>query len=195
MSNSGKKTPLQLNLESQLTVNKGWRLNPVAVGYQGSWLAGTPFARPRGLSYSQGSVTSTNCTGALTAALPNFYNNSGDTTAIGQIATPVFRNLIKIGRPIDSLRANNNRINCPGLGNSRPDTFLTSFAGWGTFKQGWGTDQFYNKTSGTLSLVESVYPPQDYPVKPNYSYVWHNWSSIVRGPGSPNLSTNLSIFS
>lgn len=186
MSNSGKKTPLQLNLESQLTVNKGWRLNPVAVGYQGAWLAGTPFARPRGLSYSQGSVTSTNCTGALTAALPNFYNNAGDTTAIGQIATPVFRNLIKIGRPIDSLRANNSRINCPGLGNSRPDTFLTSFAGWGTFKQGWGTDQFYNKTSGTLSLVESVYPPQDYPVKANYSYVWNNWSSIVPGPGSPN---------
>ncbi len=192
MSNSGKKTPLQLNLESQLTVNKGWRLNPVAVGFQGTWLAAAPYARPKGQSYSQGSVTNTNCTGILTSALPNFYDNAGDTTAINKIATPVFRNLIKIGRPIDSLRANNNRINCPGLGNSRPDTFLTSFAGWGTFKKGWGTDQFYNKTSGTLSLVESVYPPLDYPIKPTYSYVWNNWSSIVQSPGSPNQAAQTS---
>lgn len=192
MSNSGKKTPLQLNLESQLTVNKGWRINPTAVGYQGTWLAKPPFAEPQGLSYSQGTVTNTNCTGILTEALPNFYNNAGDTTALNKISTNVFRNLIKIGRPIDSLRANNNRINCPGLGNSRPDTFLTSFAGWGTFKQGWGTDQFYNKTSGTLSLVESVYPPLDYPAKPTYSYVWNNWRSIVPNPGSPTTDAQTS---
>jgi DNA-directed RNA polymerase subunit H (RpoH/RPB5) len=186
MSNSGKKTPLQLNAESQLAANRGWRINPVAVSYQGTWLAGPPFARPQALSYSQGSVTSTNCTGILTSALPNFYNNAADTTALNKISTNVFRNLIKIGRPIDSLRANNNRINCPALGNSRPDNFLTSFAGWGSFKSGWGTDQFYNKTSGTLSLAQSVYPPQDYPVNPAYSYVWNNWRSIVPSPGSPN---------
>lgn len=190
MSNSGKKTALQLNYESNLTVNKGWRISPVATGYQGIWNAGTPYTTPTAGTYSQGTVTSTNCTGILTAALPNFYNNTPtvNNTAIESLCVPVFRNLIKIGRPNDS-RANNSRFNCPALGNSRPDTFIATYAGWGSFKETSDTpDQFYNyvPAPGTKNwnLVESVYPPYDYPINPSYSYVYQNWRSIVPGPGT-----------
>lgn len=187
MSNSGKKSPLGLNAEAQLTVNKGLRLNPTAVGYQGTWTAGTPYITPVGSGYSQGTVTSTTVLERITAALPNFYNNAynnSSLTLIG-ISIPVWRNLLKIGRPIDS-RVNNNRFNCPALGNSRPEAFKPSYAGFGTFKVGKITDRFYNVTSGTLGLVEPIYPPYNYPTEGKYSYVYNNWSSLVATPGTPN---------
>jgi hypothetical protein len=190
MSNSGKKSPLQLNVESQLTVNKGFRLNPTAVGFQGVWTAGTPYTTPTAGSYNQGTITSTNCTGILTSALPNFYAGTPSTNsaAVDVLCVPVFRNTIKIGRPNDS-RRNNNRINCPALGNSRPDKFITWFPGYGTFKETTGTpDQFYNYApspgSGNWNLVESTYPPFSYPASPEHSYVYQNWSSLVPGPGA-----------
>ena len=194
MSNSGKKTPLGLNAEAQLTVNKGLRLNPVAVGYQGIWNAATPYITPVGSGYSQGTVSGTTVLERLTAALPNFYNNASNNSSLTLtgISIPVWRNLIKIGRPIDS-RVNNNRINCPGLGNSRPEAFKPSYAGYGTFKTGKLTDKFYNMTSGSLGLVESVYPPYNYPTEGTYSYIYNNWSSLVSTPGTPNNDSQTSF--
>lgn len=190
MSNSGKKTPLQLNVESELTVNRGFTINPTATGYQGTWTAGLPYTTPVAGSYSQGSLTSTNCTGILTSSLPNFYNNTpvSNNTDPSSLCVPVYRNLIKIGRPNDS-RRNNSRINCPALGNSRPDAFKTWFPGYGSFRETTGTpDQFYNFApapgSGNWNMVESTYPPFDYPASPEYSYVYQNWSSTTAGPGA-----------
>lgn len=190
MSNSGKKSPLQLNVESQLTVNQGFAINATAAGYQGTWTAGLPYTTPTAGSYSQGTVTSTNCTGILTGSLPNFYNNTPATNSIApnSLCVPVYRNIIRIGRPIDS-RRNNDRINCPALGNCRPDKFTTWFPGYGSFKETASTpDQFYNNVpdpgSGNWNMVESTYPPFSYPASPEYSYVYQNWSSTVPGPGA-----------
>ena len=195
MSNSGKKTPLQLNAESELTVNKGLRISPIAIGYQGTWNSATPYVAPTGSTYSQGSVTNTNVLERLTSALPNFYNNAANNPNLSfiGISMPVWRNLIKIGRPIDS-RQNNNRINCPALGNSRPETFKPSYAGYGTFKVGKITDRFYNMTTGTLGLVESIYPPYNYPTEGTYSYIYKNWSSLVAGPGRPTDDTQTTFI-
>lgn len=184
MSFSGKKTPLQLNVEAQITQKQGFRINPVAQAYQGNWVAATPYSTPITSTYSQGTLTSTTVLNALTNALPNLY-----TMATSTVVTPggptlsvkVWRNAIRIGRPID---INYTAINCPGLGNCKPDTFKTSYAGFGSFDQTKVTDIFYNKTtSSAVGLVEPIYPPYKYPREGTYSYVYKNWSSLTPPAG------------
>lgn len=189
MSLSGKKTALALNAESQLNVSLGLCINPQAIAYQGSWTPAMPYSTFTGASYTAGTLVNNTALKKLTDALPNFYN-----MATSKICMVVYRNLLKIGRPIDS-RSNNHRINCPALGNSRPDTFKTSFAGYGTFKPGQMTDEYYNITTTTanVGLTESVYPPYKYPLEGTYSYIYNNWSSLTPTPGAP-LTCNQNTF-
>lgn len=185
MSYSGKKTPLQLNAESQLGNKTGFNLNPAAAALQGVWKAATPYNTPTALSYTQGTVTSSTVLQKLTAALPNFYSQ-----VPGTLCVQVWRNLLRIGRPYD-----NTAVNCPALGNSMPDTFQTTFAGFGNFETNKLTDQYFNTTTIVgLGLTAPVYPPDGYPGNGQYSYVWNNWSSLSDAPGYPTDCTQ-TVFS
>ena len=167
MSYNGLSSPLELNTQSALAQNQGLNVSTVASSQQGFW---TPS------NYTQGSLTQNSVLYYLTASLQNLYNLAANRS----IVINVYRNAIKIGRPINQI--NDDRINCPALGNSRPDSFQTSYAGWGS----WSTvtvDQYYNITgSGPYSLTEPVYPPKNYPVSGDYSYVYTNWGSKTAGP-------------
>lgn len=178
MSYDGKKTPLQLNAESGLGSNQGLTINVAARKLQGKWLAAAPYNTPTTASYTQGTVTSTTILNKLTTALPLFYELTP-----GTLSVEVWRNLLTIGRP-----PSNTAINCPALGNSRPDTFQTTWAGYGSFKSGSTIDQYGNTTtSAELGLVEDVYPPKNYPADGVWSYVYNNWSSISGVlPQTPN---------
>lgn len=172
MNNIGLFTPLGLNAQSELMNNRGLTISPSAVEYQGSW---TPSL------YQQGTVTSGTVLNKLTASLPNFYQK----LLSANLDINIYRNLIKIGRPIDR-PTTDNEINCPALGNSRPDSFKTSYAGFGSWSNN-SVDRFYNRTTtSTLNLVDPVYPPKNYPVSGEYSYIYKNWGSKTAGPYSYN---------
>jgi hypothetical protein len=201
MSVSGKKTPLLLNSESELNDNRGLWINPIASEMHGVWEANDEIVEddngdenpiPWSKSYKQGKMTVDTVLYHVTSALPNLYNLVGSKLT-GPI---VFRNAIRIGRPIDS-RSGNERINIPALGNCRPDTFKTSYAGYGTFVFGKIGDRFYNvkklelSTNLNLGLTETVYPPKNYPLEGSYSYIFNNWSSLKNGPGAPSESSQM----
>lgn len=100
MSFTGKFTPLQLNAISGLMRSEGLRINPTVQSYQGTW---TPS------SYTQGDISSQTVLYNLTRALPLIYSLANTTT---------YRNAISIGSGV-----------CPPLGNSRPATFVQTYAG------------------------------------------------------------------
>lgn len=171
MSYNGKLTPLELNVQSALLQNSGLNISQSALSYQGFWTPET---------YNQGSLTSNTALYYLTQSLSNLYSMA----ASGNIPVSTYRNAITIGRPIN--QPADNRINCPALGNSRPDDFKTSYAGFGTWKNA-TVDQYYNITGpGPLTLINLVYPPEEYPVSGQYSYVYNNWGSTTPGPYNYN---------
>lgn len=187
MSFNGKKTPLQLNAESQYLNNTGFRINATGSHWHGVWSAGTPYTTPQAGSYSQGILTTGTVLFNLTRALPVFYDYTPS-----QLCVKVWRNLLRIGRPVED-----STINCPALGNARPPTFKTSYPGYGTFEQNKLTDNHYNIVSYSgLGLTESVYPPKKYPTTGVFSYVYNNWSSLVPTPGWPTtcLQNNFSSY-
>lgn len=100
MSLSGKFTPLQLNALSGLMRSEGFRINPTAQAYQGTWTPST---------YTAGSVTTNTVLYNLTRALPLIYSLANNAT---------YRNAIAIGSGV-----------CAALGNSRPTTFQQTYAG------------------------------------------------------------------
>jgi hypothetical protein len=103
MSNSGKLTPLQLNVASGLQQSTGLIINPVATGYQGQW----PVS-PGNL----GTIVSDTVLNQLTQALPKAYAN------LGNIDPATYQSLISIGQSV-----------CPALGNSKPATFVKTYKG------------------------------------------------------------------
>jgi hypothetical protein len=162
MSYSGKFTPLGINAYTGLLKNTGFSINDVAKTYQGIWTQN---------SYTPGTVTATTVLNDVTNALPNFYQLAKNK----KISVGLYRNLLAIGRPLNIPA--DNRINCPALGNSRPDTFRTSYAGYGT----WDTksvDEFGNVSeSDRLGLVTKEYPPREYPLSGQHSYVYNLFGS------------------
>ena len=167
MSYTGQASPLELNVVSALAQNAGLNVSTVASTQQGFW---TPN------SYTQGQLTSETVLYRLTQALNNLYTLAANRN----IVLNVYRNAIKIGRPINQI--DDNRINCPALGNSRPDTFQTSYAGWGSWSNK-TVDEYYNVVgAGAYSLTEPIYPPKNYPVTGEYSYVYTLWGSNTAGP-------------
>ena len=109
MSLDGNYTPLQINVLSEISADRGFTINPVASALQGVW---TP------TNYTQGSVTSTNVLQFLTNSLPNIYNMAN----IGQINVSTWRLLLNLGSTV-----------CSALGNSIPTTFKPSYPGYGSW--------------------------------------------------------------
>ena len=176
MSFNGNKTPLQVNVEASLNYNKGFRINRQAAEAQGVWSAAAPYGTPTTATYTPGTLVTGTVLYDLTRALPLFY-----ALTPGTLCVKVWRNLLRIGRPVE-----NTAINCPALGNTRPDAFLTSYAGWGSFKDNSSIDEYGNiTTSPDLGLVEEVYPPKNWPATGEWSYIYKNWGSITPTPGWP----------
>lgn len=151
MSLTGKLTPLNLNALSELAFRRGLTINPGALARQGTWTGINPE------QYIQGSVTGSTVLRNLTSSLPLFYRHAQS----GRITVDTWRRLISLGQNT-----------CPGLGNSRPDSFAPSYPGYGSW-------------SGATLLSES-YPPRDYPITSEYSYVqqqYGNYSWIMGWPG------------
>jgi hypothetical protein len=115
MSFSGKFTPLQLNTLGALSQEQGFNINVSASYRQGTWYPGTTN------TYNQGTVTSTTVLNKLTQALPLLYQ----AKSTNKITAATYRRLLRIGSGV-----------CPALGNSRPDTFKPSYAGYGSWEGG-----------------------------------------------------------
>ncbi len=157
MSINGNFTSLELNVFSALTQNQGLVINPRAAQYHGEWSPTT---------YTQGTVTSSTVLDKLTASLPLFYGN---------LSVSVWRDLIRIGENV-----------CPALGNSKPNTFVPTYAGYGTWKNV-TVDAFGNAIGpGPLTMVSEVYPPYNYGVEKTYSYIFQqkgNYAYLTGWPG------------
>lgn len=157
MSYAGNLTPLELNIKGALLSNSGLTISTVATAYQGTWLP---------TSYTSGSVTNSTALQSLTTSLPRFYQQMDS----GTFSLTVYRNLLRIGSG-----------HCAALGNSRPSTFVPSYAGYGTWKRG-TVDSFGNFVSnplGSLSLVDRVYPPEGYPTSTANSYIQNNYGKLA----------------
>jgi hypothetical protein len=150
MSLSGKFTPLNLNVLGELAFRRGFTINPGATARQGLWTGIAPE------QYTQGSVTSTTVLRDLTYSLPLFYRHAQS----GRITVDTWRRLISLGQSV-----------CPGLGNSRPDTFAPSYPGYGSW-QG-------------ATLLSDSYPPRDYPITSQYSYIQQERGSYAWIMGWP----------
>ena len=64
MSLDGNYTPLQINVLSEISADRGFTINPIASSLQGSWNPST---------YTQGSVTTNTVLKSLTDSIPNIY--------------------------------------------------------------------------------------------------------------------------
>jgi hypothetical protein len=103
MANSGKNSPLGVNVTGDYMNNTGFYINPVAQSYMGT--------SKRNSTYSFGSCISGTCLRLLTWAINDAYNRGVvlKTTA----GSSVYDNLISIGSST-----------IPGLGNSKPPTYI-----------------------------------------------------------------------
>lgn len=174
MSFSGKFTSLGLNVQSQLMSNQGLTISPVAQLYQGTWING---------AYTPGSLTTGTVLERLTQALPNFINNC----VPAKLSVANWRNLLTIGS-----------ATIPALGNSKPATFVPTYAGYGSWEYK-NVDSYGNITgSGALSMVADIYPPKNYGKEKTYSYVYqeHNDYAWITGwPGKNSWQKTNDDFS
>jgi hypothetical protein len=160
MSVTGNFTSLEFNVLSALTQNQGLTINSRASSYQGTWNNGT---------YSAGSVTNNTVLKKLTDSLPLFYGNLNVNT---------WRSLISIGNGI-----------CPALGNSKPATFVPTYAGYGTWQ--YVTKDDFNNVTGTgpLTMTSEVYPPRNYGIEKTYSYIFQEKNDYAYLTGWPGRNS------
>jgi hypothetical protein len=173
MSLNGKLTPLAINTQGQLVNNSGLNISSSATENQGTW---TPE------NYTPGSLITDTVLNWITRSFSNFYTMAEQ----GQLSVETYRALITIGRPV-----NYSSVDCPALGNTRPYSFETSYAGFGTWSNV-TMDQFKNIliNAGSFQLVDNVYPPLYYPVEKSYSYVYNSWGSKTQNDFSENYQWN-----
>jgi hypothetical protein len=103
MANTGKNSPLGVNVTGDYVNNTGLNINPVAASYMG--------ASKRNAVYSFGSCVSGTCLRLLTWAINDAYNRG--VVLQSPAGTSVYDNLISIGA---------NAI--PALGNAKPPTYV-----------------------------------------------------------------------
>lgn len=143
MSLDGNYTPLQINVLSEISADRGFTINPIASSLQGSWNPST---------YTQGSVTTNTVLKSLTDSIPNIYEMAN----IGQISISTWRLLLGLGSSI-----------CPALGNSIPSTFKPSYPGYGSWTGSTlSSDSYPPKgypNSSTYSYIYNTYG--------NYAYI------------------------
>ena len=103
MANTGKNSPLGVNVAGDYLYNTGFNINPVAASYMG--------ASKKNASYTFGSCVSRTCLRLLTWAINDAYNRG--VVLQSPAGTSVYDSIISIGA---------NSI--PGLGNSMPPTYV-----------------------------------------------------------------------
>ena len=104
MSDSGKQSPLGVNVLGSLLQNVGFRINPIAASYMGSSKNYTDYP-------DKGSIVNNTSLRMLTYAIKDAYTR-GQPSGGSTVSNSTYDNLISIGA---------NTI--PALGNSKPPTF------------------------------------------------------------------------
>ena len=150
MSQSGSYTPLQINTLSQLQSDNGFAINAVMLALVGTYAP---------TKYQQGTVTNDVGLNRLTAAVANIYA----MTSIGQVSVATYRNLLTLGSGV-----------CEALGNSKPQSFKPSYAGYGSW-QG-------------ATMVTDSYPPKGYPTSGTYSYIYQSYGNYAYVTGWPGAN-------
>lgn len=102
MSQTGKQSPLGVNVNGSTLRNIGFYINPVAAGYMGASRINS--------EYFFGSIVQTTCLRLLTWAIHDAYNRGVVTKT--PAGTSVYDNLISIGQGV-----------IESLGNSKPPTY------------------------------------------------------------------------
>lgn len=123
MADSGKQSPLGVNVLGSLLNNQGFRINPIAQSYMGSSKTND--------SYTFGSIVQDTVLRLLTLSINDGYNRGpGDSNTT--LSDTTYNNLISIGS--DTI---------PALGNSKPPTYVVEDqAGvWTTVAQSYGLEQ------------------------------------------------------
>lgn len=106
MANTGKNSPLGVNVTGDYVNNVGFTINPVAASYMG--------ASKRNAVYSFGTCVSQTCLRLLTWAIHDAYNRG--VVSQSPAGSSVYDNLISIGL--------NSTTTIPALGNARPPTYV-----------------------------------------------------------------------
>ena len=104
MSDTGKQSPLGVNVTGSVLQNTGLCINPVNQGYIG--------ASKYNDNYDPGSLVNNTCLKWLTYAINDAYTRGYASGANNTVSTATYNNLISIGNG-----------NIPALGNSPPDTY------------------------------------------------------------------------
>lgn len=123
MADSGKQSPLGVNVLGSLLNNQGFKINPVAESFMGSSKTNT--------NYTFGSLVEDTVLRLLTLSINDGYNRGpGDDN--NTLSDATYNNLISIGS--DTI---------PALGNSKPPTYVVEDeAGvWTTVAQAYGLEQ------------------------------------------------------
>jgi hypothetical protein len=103
MANTGKNSPLGVNVAGDYMYNTGFNINPVAASYMG--------ASKKNTSYTFGSCVNSTCLRLLTWAINDAYNRG--VVLKSPAGTSVYDSIISIGA-----------TTIPGLGNSMPSTYI-----------------------------------------------------------------------
>jgi hypothetical protein len=103
MANTGKNSPLGINVIGDYLTNNGLTINPVATSYMG--------ASKRNAVYTFGTCVSETCLRMLTLAINDAYNRG--VVLKTPAGSSVYDNLISIGS-----------ATIPALGNSKPPTYV-----------------------------------------------------------------------
>ncbi len=103
MANTGKNSPLGVNVTGDYMYNTGFNINPVAASYMG--------ASKKNASYTFGSCVNNTCLRLLTWAINDAYNRG--VVLKSPAGTSVYDSIISIGS-----------TTIPGLGNSMPSTYV-----------------------------------------------------------------------
>jgi hypothetical protein len=103
MANTGKNSPLGVNVAGDYMYNTGFNINPVAASYMG--------ASKKNTTYAFGSCVSNTCLRLLTLAINDAYNRG--VVLKSPAGTSVYDSIISIGS-----------ASIPGLGNSMPSSYV-----------------------------------------------------------------------
>ena len=189
MSESGKQTPLGVNVNGSLLQNKGFHINPIAQGYMGISKTNS--------DYSFGSVVSATCLRMLTWAINDAYlRGVADSGSTKTVTNTVYNNLIHIGTST-----------VPALGNTPPSSYARVDPSGRWLAAGTPATTGYS-IAGDVGQGQAASWLPYYVSNPNVSvtqwgYIrlmalqaWNefNWNGIPDGSGMPEYKDFLASF-
>lgn len=162
MADTGKQSPLGINVMGSLMQNEGFCINPTAESYMGVSKLTDPVPNSSN-DYSPGLLVNDTCLKWLTQAIHDGYQRgapkqSNPNVPVGSytISASTYNNLITIGK--DSI---------PALGNSPPNTWKTEDPS-GVWKNQ-HTDFYPDSVAG--APANSGYPFYNYSTSPTNAYI------------------------